>query len=91
MHAGMAPGAHCDQVLLGVVARMAAKLFVVDLQVRHRAARLTPPAVAPQNLLPQSFVGHWIQAQAGRVGSDSPLIGPKVSAESLIDGAKTAS
>jgi hypothetical protein len=52
MHAGMALRAERDQVLLGVVARMAAKPFVVDLQVRHRAARLTPPAVAPQNLLP---------------------------------------
>jgi hypothetical protein len=52
MHAGMALRAERDQVLLGVVARMAAKPFVVDFQVRHRAARLTPPAVAPENLLP---------------------------------------
>jgi hypothetical protein len=49
-----------DQVLLGVVARVAAKLFVVNIQVRHRATRLTPPAVAVQNLLPQSFVRFWI-------------------------------
>jgi hypothetical protein len=48
----MARGAKRDQVLFGIVAGMAAKLFVMDLQVRHRAARLTPPAVAPQNLLP---------------------------------------
>jgi hypothetical protein len=46
MHAGMALRAEGDQVLLGVVAGMAAKLFVVDLQVRHRAARLTPPRAA---------------------------------------------
>jgi hypothetical protein len=52
MHPDMALRAERDQVLLGVVARMAAKSFVVDFQVRHRAARLTPPAVAPQNLLP---------------------------------------
>jgi hypothetical protein len=51
-------GAQRDQVLFGIVAGMAAKLFVVDFQVRHRAARLTPPAVATQDLLPQSFVGH---------------------------------
>jgi hypothetical protein len=61
MRAGMAPGAECDQVLLGVVARMAAKLFVVDLEVRHRATGLTSPVVATQNLLTQSFVRRRIQ------------------------------
>jgi hypothetical protein len=44
-----------DQVLLGVVARMAAKLFVANLQVRHRAAGLTPPAIATQDLLPPRY------------------------------------
>jgi hypothetical protein len=38
MPAGMALRAQRDQVFLGVVARMAAKLFVVDLQARHRSA-----------------------------------------------------
>jgi hypothetical protein len=36
--------------LFGVLARVAAKLFVVDFQIRHRAARLTPPAVTTQDL-----------------------------------------
>jgi len=31
---------------------MAAKFLMVNLQVRDLAARLTPPAVAPQHLLP---------------------------------------
>jgi hypothetical protein len=52
MHAGMALRAERDQVLLGVVAGMAAKLLMVDLQVRHRAARLTPPAITTEDLLP---------------------------------------
>jgi hypothetical protein len=30
---------------------MAAKLMVVNFQVRHRAARLTPPAIATQDVL----------------------------------------
>jgi hypothetical protein len=34
-----------DQVQFGIFARMAAKLFVMDFQVRHRAARLTAPAI----------------------------------------------
>jgi putative ABC transport system permease protein len=45
-------GAECDQVLFGVVARVAAELFVVDLKMRHGAAGLTPPAIAAQHLLP---------------------------------------
>jgi hypothetical protein len=49
---GVASSAHRYQVLLGIVAGVTSKLFVVDLQVRHRAARLTPPAIATQNLLP---------------------------------------
>jgi hypothetical protein len=40
-----------DQVLFGIIAGLAAKLFVVDLQVRDRAVRLTPPAIPTQNLL----------------------------------------
>lgn len=35
---------------------MAAELPVVYLKIRLRAARLTPPAVATQNLLAQNFV-----------------------------------
>jgi hypothetical protein len=46
---------------------MAAKLFVVNFQVRHRAARLAPPAIATQDLLPQSFVGLRIDPQAWEV------------------------
>ena len=64
MDAGMALRAERDKVLFGVVARVAAKLFVVDLQVRRRAARLTPPAIAMQDLLPQTFVRQGIQPQA---------------------------
>jgi hypothetical protein len=52
MHASMALRAERDKILFGVVAGMTPKLFVVDLQVRHGAARLTPPAIATQNPLP---------------------------------------
>jgi hypothetical protein len=41
----MARGAECYQVFFGVVAGVAAKLFVVDFQVGHRAAGLTSPAI----------------------------------------------
>jgi hypothetical protein len=56
MCSGVARSAHCYKVLLGIIAGVTAKLFVVDFQVRHGAARLTPPAVATQDLLAQTFV-----------------------------------
>jgi len=59
----VASDAKRDQVLFGIVAGMAAKLFVMDLQVRHRAARLTPPGIAAQDLLPQPVVRRRIQPQ----------------------------
>jgi hypothetical protein len=41
-----------NQILLGILASVASKLLMVDFQMRHRAARLTPPAVATQHPLP---------------------------------------
>jgi len=64
MNLGVALCAERDQILLGILPRVAAKLFVVNLKVGHRAARLTPPTVATENLLPKSFVQHRIRAQA---------------------------
>jgi hypothetical protein len=43
MDVGVAFCTECDQVFFGVVARVGAKLFVMDFRVCHRAARLTPP------------------------------------------------
>ena len=42
LDAGMALRAERDKVLFGVVARVAAELPVVHLEVRHRAARCLP-------------------------------------------------
>jgi len=52
----MTGSAHRNQILFRIVARVAAKLLVVDFQIRYRAAELTPPAVAAQDLLTESFV-----------------------------------
>ena len=56
MSPGVTLATERDEIQLGIFARMAAKFLMVNLQVRHRAARLTPPAIAPQNLLPQTVV-----------------------------------
>lgn len=51
MDSSMAFGAQCDQVLFGVISRLAAKLFVVNLKIGQRSAQLATPAVASQHLL----------------------------------------
>jgi len=55
MCAGVAHGAERDEVLFGIIAGLTAKLLVVDLQVRHRATRLTTPPIATQHL-PAKFL-----------------------------------
>jgi hypothetical protein len=60
----MAPCAQRDQVFLGVGSRMAAELPVVHVKIRHRATGLTPPSIATQDLLAQTFVRQGIQPQA---------------------------
>ena len=49
----MAVDAQCDQVFFGIVAGVTPKLSVVDFHVCHCTARLTPPAIATQNLRPR--------------------------------------
>jgi len=71
MRTVVARSAKCDEVALGIIAGVAAELFVVNVQVRHRAAGLTAPAVSTQNLLPQSLVGHRMQPQACAVLGES--------------------
>jgi hypothetical protein len=56
--AGNAKG---NKVLLRIIAGVAAKLPVVNFQVRHRAARLTTPAVAAQHLSTPSFIRNLIE------------------------------
>jgi hypothetical protein len=64
MGSGVARSAECNKVALGIIAVVAAKLLVVDFQVRHRTARLTSPAIATQYLLPQVLVRHRIKPDA---------------------------
>jgi len=61
VNACVARSAKCNEVLLGVIAGLTTELLVVDFEVRHRAAQLTPPAVPAQHLLAESFVRHRIK------------------------------
>ena len=40
-----------DQIVLTILAGVAAKLFVVNFKVCHRTAELAAPAVSPQYML----------------------------------------
>jgi hypothetical protein len=65
----MTASAKGDEIQVRVLPRMTAECLVVDLQVRHSAAGLTPPAIATQNLLPQTLVCCSIQPQTEQLGS----------------------
>jgi hypothetical protein len=59
----VARNAKGNKVLLRIIAGVAAKLFVMDLQVRHRAARLTAPAVTTPNLSAQIVVRDGVEQE----------------------------
>ena len=52
----MAIKAQREEILFVVSAGVTAKLFVVDFEVCHRAAKLAAPAVSPQYLLAELLV-----------------------------------
>ena len=71
MHGGMAFTAEGDQILLGIVPGLAAKLFVVNFKVGHRAARLASPAVPAEHLVAKLIVQFGIQAQTCELWSEA--------------------
>ena len=56
MYSTVASGAQRNQILLGVFPRMAPEFPVAHFKIRHRATQLTPPAVSPENSLPQGLI-----------------------------------
>ena len=56
MQGSMTRNADGNQILFGIVPRVATKFLVVNFQVGYRTAQLAPPAVATEDLLPQTFV-----------------------------------
>jgi hypothetical protein len=53
----MTNGTQRDQVLLGIVSRLAAEFLMMDLKIIETAARLTSPAVPVQDLATELLVG----------------------------------
>ena len=66
----MALPAYGNQVLLGVVAGVAAEPFVMDFEVGHRAAKLTSPAIPPKYTVAELFEQLGIKPQARLLRSD---------------------
>jgi hypothetical protein len=56
MHGRMAFAAQRDQVRLRIVPGAAAKPFVVNFKIGHRATRLASPTVAAEHLVAQLVV-----------------------------------
>ena len=59
-----------DQVFLGVVAQLTAKLLVMNLKIVQTAARLTFPAIPLQNLATELLVGLGRKSQTRMFWSD---------------------
>ena len=71
MHASVAFGTECYQILLRIIAGLAAEFFVMDFKIGHCATRLASPAVATQHLVAQTVVLVGIEPQAYMFRSDS--------------------
>ena len=70
MYQRMTREAESNQVLFRIIPTLAAKILVVNLKVRPSPARLAPPTIAAQNLLPKSIVQLEIEPQAGLFGQN---------------------
>lgn len=63
MYAGVASRAQRNQVRLGVIAGLAAEVFMVNLKVGHRAARLASPTISAKDPVAQSFINVGLEPQ----------------------------
>ena len=70
MHASVAFGTECYQILLRIIAGLAAESFVMDFKIGHCATRLASPAIATQHLAAESVVLVGIEPQARMFRSD---------------------
>ncbi len=61
----MTPGAEGDQVWLGIVAKSAPGMYVVNLEIGRAAAGLAAPAIPLQHLVAELAVGFWVKAEPG--------------------------
>ncbi len=66
----MACGTQCDQVVLGVVTQLTAKLLVMNLKIAQTAARLTSPPIPLQNFSTELLVGLGRKSQTRMFWSD---------------------
>jgi hypothetical protein len=68
MHCRVASIAQCNQVLFRIVARVAAKIFMVHIKVGHRTANLASPTIAAEDLVAETIVLAGIEPQGARFG-----------------------
>jgi len=71
VYQSMAIHAQGNQILFAVVAQMASRLDVVDLQVRPTPTALASPSISPQDLLSQRPIGLGREAFSALLGNSS--------------------
>ncbi len=71
MHGGVAFAAQRDQVLLGIIPGMAAKLLVVNFKIGHHAARLAPPTIPAEHFVASLVIRFAIQTQTCALWSEA--------------------
>lgn len=54
-----------SQVLFRIIASLATEKFVVNFQIRHRAARLASPSVSLEHLIPKLLISLRTQPHGG--------------------------
>ena len=61
----------CNEILFGIVPGTAAKLFVMNFKIGHRAARLASPTIAAEHLVAKLVVQFGVQAKAWVLWSET--------------------
>ena len=64
MHGGVACRTESNQILLGIIAGMAAEFSVMDFQVGHGPAHLASPAIALKDSPAELFIRFGIKPKA---------------------------
>jgi hypothetical protein len=70
MYTGVTANTEGNQILARIVAGLAAKLFVVDLKLGHRTARLASPTISAEDLVAQLFINVGLEPQGCAFWSD---------------------
>jgi hypothetical protein len=70
MRSSVTPVAQGDEILLCIVTERTTRLHVMNVEIAHRPAALTAPAISPQHLFMQLSISLLIEGEPGASGAD---------------------